>query len=129
MATISIGEAMSLINGILDKVANEAEQYMKDYIDGHTKDATGALRDSIYNVKRGENARAIGSKLSYAQYVNNGRGPVKAKHKTAKGGPGYLRFEIPRGGEVFYRHEVKAAKGIHFIEETAKHIGNMPIKL
>lgn len=129
MATVSIGEAMSLIDGILDKVAKEAETYMKDYIRKNTKDATGKLEGSIYNEARGSNARAIGSALDYAQFVDQGRGPVKAKHKTAKGGEGYLRFEIPRGGEVFYRHEVKEAKGIHFIDATAKHIESMAIKL
>lgn len=129
MASISIGEAMSLVNGILDNVAKEAETFMKGYIRDNTKDATGKLEASIYNVARGTDARAIGSKLDYAKYVDEGRGPVKAKHTTAKGGPGYLRFEIPRGGEVFYRREVKKADGIHFIDETAKHIENMPIKL
>lgn len=131
---MTVDQAIKWLDEVLDVVASEAEAYMKQYIHDHTKDATGALESSINTVPLGPLARSVGSSLKsessghvYGNYVDQGRGPVKAKHLTEKGTPGYLRFEIPRGGEVFYRRRVKAAKGIHFIDATERHILNKKI--
>lgn len=124
MATISIGEAMSLIDGILDKTAKEAETFMKSYIDEHADKGykTGALVNSIYNEARGTRARAIGSRLHHAQFVDQGRREITKA-------PGYMQYYDTKLKRWVKTHHVNKMDGIHFIDETAKHIENTGIKL
>lgn len=119
MANLSLDEAISKIDGILDRVALEAQAYMKESIRTKADNPTGALEKSIDIRNIGSNARGIGSSLSYAKFANDGRGPVRVKNKK------YLHWVYPRpNGQDFFAKEVGPAEGLHFIEDTAEHLRN-----
>lgn len=124
MATLSLDEAMSAINGYLDKVAASAESYMKGYIKTHADNPTGKLEGSI-NVRRiSESARGVGSDLHYAKFADEGRGPVHPVNKKA------LKWEYPRpNGDIFIRASAGPAEGLHFIDKTAEFIEGEHISL
>lgn len=126
MANVSLSEAQNLIRGYLDKVAEEAQRYMAQYIEEHAKQgyATGHLRDSIKIDKRGENVRAVGSDLEYAIYVDKGRGEVHAHNPT-----GLLRYYDPVAGHWIRTPKVRKMDGIGFIEATKEHIEDTYIGL
>lgn len=121
MATFTIGEAMSRIPKLLDKAAAEAKRYMVSYINEHADRgyATGELAGSIYVEKRGDSARAVGSAVKHAKYVNKGRGPVKAKNPS-----GRLHYYDPVVGAWMHPKEVGPMSGINFIEATKTHLEN-----
>ena len=117
MATFTIDEALKRIQMMLDIVANDAQAYMKDYIKKNTDNPTGKLEGSIYNEKRSDSERAVGSDLDYAYYVDQGRGPVVVKSAKT------LHWEYPRpSGEDFFAKKVSATKGIHFIQATKDYL-------
>ena len=119
---MTIDQVEAYLEGVLERVAGEAQRYMKEYINSAADNPTGALSDSIYNEKRGKFTRAVGSALPYAKYANNGRGPVRVKNAKA------LHWVYPRpGGKDFFAKSVGPAKGLHFIERTKEHIEGMSI--
>lgn len=124
MANLTIDEAMSLIRGYLDRVAADAETYMKDYIRSHADNPTGRLEQSIDTRVISESARGVGSSLDYAKFADQGRGPVVAKNAPV------LHWQYPRpDGPWHSAKSVGPAKGIHFIEATAEHIRTTHIGL
>lgn len=131
MATYTISQAMSLIKGYLDKVANEAHTYMGNYIQTHADNPTGKLAGSLYNEKRGDSARAIGSRLEYAKYANDGRGPVHADPAKLKANPKHrLHWVYPRpNGQHYTALSVGPASGLHFIEKTKEYLETTHIPL
>lgn len=124
MATLTIDEAMSLLRGYLDRVAADAEAYMKTYIRENTDNPTGVLERSIDTRVISDSARGVGSSLDYAKYVDKGRGPVTVKNAK------YLHWVYPRpSGADFFAKSVGPAKGIGFIEATAEHVRSKHIGL
>ena len=74
---------------------------------------TGRLFASIGSSVRpgfGNLRGTVGTAVKYAPWVENGRGPIVAKHVTASGKPGFLKFR-GRGGRVYFRHRVGPAVG------------------
>lgn len=117
MANLTIDEAMSLLRGYLDRVAADAETYMKGYIRENADNPTGQLEKSIDTRVISESARGVGSSLSYAKFADQGRGPVRVKNKKS------LHWVYPRpNGQDFFAKEVGPAKGLHFIQATADHL-------
>lgn len=132
MATYTINEMIAKIDGYLDKVANEARDYMSDYITKNAKEgyATGALAGSINVEKVSENTRSVGSDLTnpknghvYGNYVNDGRGVVTAKNAPR------LKYYDTKLGRWIQTKSVKPMSGIHFIEATKKHLESTHIPL
>lgn len=123
MATYRPDEFDKLVEDVLDIVSSEAKTFMSSYINSTADNPTGKLADSIYNEKRGKNLRAVGSRLSYAKYVDRGRGPVRVKNKKS------LHWVYPRPeGVDFFAKQVGPADpigGEGFLEATKKHIDSM----
>ena len=128
---MTIDAAMSLLRGYLDRVAADAESYMKSYIRENANQgyATGALADSIDTRKISEIAVGIGSSLRsrtsgkvYGQFVDKGRGPIT---KT----DGFLQYYDPKLGRWVKTHHVQGMAGIGFIEATADHVRHTHIGL
>lgn len=110
------------LDDLLNRVASEAERYMRDYINRTADNPTGRLAGSIYNESRGKRTRAIGSRLEYASYADQGRGPVSVRNKIS------LHWVYPRpSGQDFFAKSVGRAEGLHFIDKTKEHIENMNI--
>ena len=137
MATVTLSEAISLIEGYGDKVANMASSYMSEYIRSHaTKGyATGKLAGSVAVEKRSADTWAVGpadGKVGdhpYAAYVDQGRGPVHAKNPS-----GRLHYQDPIYGNPandFWMHPKSVDKmdGIHFIDATKDYIESTGIGL
>lgn len=127
MATYKVDELDKLVEDVLDKVSSEAKTFMSSYINRTADNPTGRLADSIYNERRGKNLRAVGSRLPYAKYVDQGRGPVSVKNKKS------LHWVYPRpGGVDFFAKQVGPADpigGEGFLEATKKHIDSMRITI
>lgn len=125
MATFTIGEAMSRIPKLLDRVADHAVEYMSNYIDEHVGDySTGALAKSIQSRKIDENTRGVGTSLKsktsgqvYGAYVDKGRGPVTAHNPS-----GRLHYYDPKLGKWMHPKSVGPMSGIGFIEATKDHL-------
>lgn len=73
---------------------------------------TGKLDESI-RIKNGHNYADIGTSLFYAQYVEEGRGPVHAKNKP------YLVFKIPGRGWI-RKKSVGPAPARYFVKRSSK---------
>ena len=129
MATYTLHEVYQRLEGLLDKVSDQAKEIMQAEIRNRTKEASGKLEGSITVERISDNARSIGTNLDYAKYVNDGRGPVYPKGKAA-GGADVLKWESPRfsGHEVF-RHSAGPADGIHFVERTKEALEGLQISL
>lgn len=125
MATYTLHEAYQRVEGLLDKVSDQAKEIMQGHIaNGTSSQATGRLRDSINVVPVSESARSVGTDLDYAKFVNGGRGdvyPVKAKA---------LRWYDPRqsSNAVFAQH-AGPMEGIHFIRKTKESLDGLQISL
>ena len=72
---------------------------------------TGKLYESI-RIKNGHNYADIGTSLFYAQYVEEGRGPVHAKNKP------YLVFKIPGKGWIRTK-SVGPAPARYFVQRSS----------
>ena len=131
MATYTIDEAIGRIRGYLDRVAAEAETFMKGYIENNANQGyqTGALSSSI-NVERvNENTRSVGTSLKsktsdrvYGEFVDKGRGPISKEG-------GYLRYYDRKLGKWIRTKHVKGMSGIYFIRATKTHLENAHIPL
>lgn len=125
MATYTLHEAYQRIEGLLDRVSDQARDIMRAEIDNHTShEATGSLRDSITVERVSENARSVGTDLDYAKFVNDGRGdvyPVRAKA---------LRWYDPRqsSNAVFVMHAGQM-EGIQFTQKTKEALEGLQISL
>lgn len=124
MATFTISEALSKLEGFGERVANEAAQVMKDEIVRNAKEGTGKLAASV-NVKRlDESSWSVGTDLYYAKYVNDGRGPVVPKKAKA------LRWYSPRlSGNAVFSQYAGPAEGIDFTGKTKAILENMKFNL
>lgn len=131
MATYTIGEMISALDGLLDKVAEEAQSYMKGYIAQNANQGyqTGALAESIDIEPRGKLARSIGTSLKsktsgrvYGEFVDKGRGPVTKD-------PGLLQYYDPKLGRWVRTHHVNGMSGIGFIDATKEHLESMHFDL
>lgn len=132
MATYTIDEMIARIDGYLDKVADEAREYMSGYIQSHAKKgyATGALASSIDVVKVSDNSRSVGSGLVndkngfvYGHAVDKGRGVVTPKNAPV------LRYYDTKLGRWINAKSVKGMSGINFVEATKKHLESTKIPL
>ena len=74
---------------------------------------TGTLHDSIQIKRRSKYRASIGTSLFYAQYVEEGRGPVKPKNKP------YLTFKIPGVGWIRTKY-VKPSKPRYYLKESSQ---------
>lgn len=137
MATFTLSEAISLVEGYGEKVARHAAEYMSEYIRDNAKRgyATGALASSVTYEKRGADTWAVGPADGevgvhpYAAYVDRGRGPVHAKNQS-----GRLHYKDPIYGNPendFWMHpkSVREMKGIRFIAATKKHLEDIGVGL
>lgn len=126
MATFTLSEAISHIKGYGDKVAGIAQEYMSDYIEQHADKgyAEGNLKDSIKVTKIDDSTWAVGTDYYYGVYVDKGRGPVHAKNPS-----GRLHYYDPVVGAWMHPKKVGPMKGIHFIDETRKHLESLNIGL
>lgn len=124
MATFTISEAISRLEGLGEKVAREAEQIMKDEIIINTKEGTGKLASSV-NVKQVSSSTwSIGTDLYYAKYVNDGRGPVRPVEKQA------LRWYSPRmSGNAVFSNYAGPTQGIDFTGKTVSALENMKFNI
>lgn len=130
MATYTIGEAMSLIKGYLDKVSADAETYMRSYIKKNATRgyATDTLADSINTEKLSESTRSVGSSLksksgfTYGLAVDKGRRPITKD-------PGFLQYYDPVHGRWVKTHHVDKMDGINFVQETKDYIERTHIPL
>ena len=134
MATYTIGEAMSRIPKLLEKASAEAKRYMAEYIEANAKNSTHTLSSSLFDEKRGDNARAVGSRLPYAKYVDGGRGPVHADAAKLAANPKHrLHWVYPRpGGKDYFALSVGPADpigGKGFIAATKNHLESMHFSL
>lgn len=124
MATFTISEALSKLEGFGRKVADEAEQIMKDEIIANTKEGTGKLAASVDVKPIGDSAWSVGTELEYAKYVNDGRGPVFPVKAKA------LRWYSPRfSGNAIIRGSAGPAEGKHFVKKTKARLENMKFNL
>lgn len=124
MATFTISEALSKLEGFGKKVADEAEQIMKDEIVRNTKEGTGKLAASVDVKPLGGSAWSVGTNLYYAKYVNDGRGPVVPKKAKA------LRWYSPRlSGNAVFSQKAGPAEGIDFTGKTKQALENMRFNL
>lgn len=105
----------------LDKANAEAMTKAVFLTEGQVKAltprVTGRLFASINGSVRpgiGETTGRIGTLVSYAKYVESGRGPIVAKHLTKRGRPGYLKFRS--GGRWVYARSVGPALGRHMFK-------------
>lgn len=128
MATFTIGEAMSRIPKLLDRVADHAVEYMSEYISANANQGyqTGALAGSIKKRTISESSRGVGTSLEskssghvYGKYVDKGRGPVKAHNPS-----GRLHYYDPKLGKWMHPKSVGPMKGIGFIAATKEHLEN-----
>lgn len=124
MATYTIHEAISRLEGLLDRVAEDAQTYMKEYITQNANQGyqTGALAESIDIEPRGEDARSVGTSLKsktsgqvYGAFVDKGRGPITKD-------PGFLQYYDPKFGRWVRTHHVNGMRGIGFIAATKRHL-------
>lgn len=79
---------------ILPLLAHTSQTYQRSSLASHDSIITGSLSNSI-NIHQQGNAATIGTDKFYAEYVNDGRGPVKAINKQC------LHFITKTGDEVF----------------------------
>lgn len=109
------GEAVvrSEVGRSMDRLVIQGEGFAKQ----NAPVRTGHLRRSIaYEATSwaGATARAAwGTATPYAEWVENGRGPVVARGRA-------LRFEI--AGRVIYRKRVGPAKGSRFMARSAERV-------
>lgn len=124
MATFTLNEAISKLEGFGEKVANEAAQIMKDEIVRNTKEGTGKLAASVNVQPMGDGAWSVGTDLYYAKYVNDGRGAVRPVNAKS------LRWYSPRlsGNAVFSKY-AGPADGIDFVGRTKGILENMKFNL
>src|SRR5690554_5921048 len=77
---------------------------------GNAPVRTGQLAASIRLLRPGRTSALFGTKLSYAKYVEYGRGPVRPKRAKA------LRFKA--GGSYIYVKYARPTKGKYFMRRT-----------
>ncbi|WP_292474187.1 hypothetical protein [Methanosphaera sp.] len=78
---------------------------------------TGTLHDSIKINRKSKYRASIGTTLFYAQYVEEGRGPVTPKNKP------YLTFKIPGVGWIRTKY-VGPAKPRYYLKESSVLLEN-----
>lgn len=120
MATFTLREAIARINKLGDRVAAEAEAYMKTEI-AQTTHGTGALAASVNTIKRSDSEWSVGTDLPYAKYVKNGRGVVRPVRAKA------LHW-VDNGQDVFAMR-ASATKPNDFIKRTKEYLENYYIGL
>lgn len=134
MASVTLSEAISLIEGYGEKVAKAAESYMSEYIRVHAKQgyATGALADSVAHERRSEGTWAVGpadgavGDHPYAIYVDEGRGEV---HPLPGNKSGRLHYFDTKLNVWLSPEKTSEMKGIHFIEATKDYIEGLGVGL
>lgn len=134
MATFTLSEAISLIEGYGEKVARHAAEYMSEYIRDNAKQgyATGALASSVTYEKRGADTWAVGPADGevgvhpYAAYVDQGRGEV---HPRPSNKSGRLHYFDTKHNVWMHPTSVGPMKGITFIAATKKHLEDIGVGL
>jgi hypothetical protein len=90
---------------------------------------TGALARSMTWVSTGKYSATVNPILAnHGKWLDKGRGPVVAKHKTKSGKPGFLKF-IGKDGSTVFAHSVGPAKAQPFIEPTKQSLRVMYPKI
>lgn len=97
---------------IIPTLAEYSENYQKMALKETDSIITGKLENSINIRSRTGHAARVGTNLFYAEYVNDGRGPVVAKNKKC------LHFITKTGDEVFTKR-VGPAKPREYLERSA----------
>ena len=134
MATLTLSEAISRIEGYGEKVAKTAQSYMSEYIRANARQgyATGALADSVAYEQRSEDTWAVApadGKVGdhpYAYYVDKGRGEV---HPKPTNPTGRLHYYDPKIGAWVHPKQTAKMDGINFIEATKEYIEGLGVGL
>ena len=113
----------------LDETGAFGVRTQKALINLHSK--TGKTYRAIDSKPYGENGRMIGPFMDdyYPKWLNDGRGPIKAKlaglgtglkHNVSYMGRhiGAVALKFEYKGQLMFRKSVGPAKGIHFAERT-----------
>ncbi|RAP46434.1 MAG: hypothetical protein BZ136_07450 [Methanosphaera sp. rholeuAM74] len=102
---------------IVDQLAIDSQQLQQEALVGYDSIITGELFNGI-QITGGGNSASIGTDLFYAQYVNDGRGPVTAKNKKC------LHFITKDGTEVFTK-SVGPAAARPYVEDSDEELGTI----
>ncbi|WP_455644833.1 HK97 gp10 family phage protein [Methanosphaera sp.] len=99
-------------DGLVDTLATLSQLEQRSALAEKGSIITGALSDSILIHGSGK-TRDVGTSLFYAQYVEDGRGPVRPVRAKA------LRFKLPGVGWVFAK-SVGPAKPRYYLRDSGK---------
>lgn len=104
-----LSDLNGMINGLNSAVDMALQEAGEVVAQEESKRNKGELSKSFYTYRDGDN-QIIDSKKDYAQYIEYGRGPVRAINAKV------LRFVI--GGEVIFRKSVGPAKAQPYIRDS-----------
>lgn len=102
---------------ILDELALDSQQLQQEALSGYGSIVSGDLYNSI-TITGGGDTRDIGTDLFYAEYVNDGRGPIKPVNKKA------LHFVTKSGEEVFAKI-VGPSQARPYIEDSNEELSTV----
>ena len=123
--TISLEELLGHLDRFEEKTIEQCVEMMKEEA---PVGPTGGLRDSIRVLERSRGRATIGTDIYYADWVENGRGPVTPKNATAlrwyeyEPGPNSTHTMIGEPGEVIFSKYAGATKANDYLGRTENKI-------